>query len=198
MDQGIKKDAGKNRLDLIPVECIDAIGKVLTFGAAKYHDNSWRQGIDYSRVYSAVQRHLQAFWGEAPDIDEESKLSHLSHAFCGLAFLITYEDSKERYKTFDDRVKNSISSQPYPDLTRMTHPEACKYLKPGMRVRVLRAAEYNERDWMAVWNGEEMDSYIGNLYTIAGFTNGGSIEFVEDGQSWVFPAFVLEIVSEGE
>lgn len=102
-DQEIKKDAGKNRLDLIPVECIEALGKVLTMGAAKYHDNSWREGINYSRVYAATQRHLQAFWGEGPDIDSESTLPHLYHAMCNIAFLITYEATKERYRTFDDR-----------------------------------------------------------------------------------------------
>lgn len=121
-NQEIKKDVGKNRLALVPVEAVLAIGKVLTFGCKKYSANSWREGMDYSRVYSAVQRHLNAFWGEGSDIDEESGLSHLSHAFCGLSFLLAYESNKERYRTFDDRVKNSPATvEEIPDSSCTKH-----------------------------------------------------------------------------
>lgn len=246
-DQEIKKDVGKNRLDLIPVECIDAIGKVLTFGAEKYFDSSWRQGINYSRVYAATQRHLQAFWGEAPDIDEESKLSHLSHAFCNLAFLLAYEENKERYQTFDDRAGSNnefykqqeglvksitklvqenpgffecqtgddmlqkvydtldyaintsqqFPDQPdFPDLTKMTHPEACKHLEVGMRVKVLCRGPGHTRGWRNSWNMEYMDECIGNVFTIE-TVNAHGVNFMETG--WCsFPAFVLEIVSRSE
>lgn len=192
MNQKIKKDVGKNKLDLISVEAIIALGKVLTMGAKKYSDHSWRKGINYSRVYSAAQRHLQAFWGEAPDIDEESKLSHLSHAFCNIMFLITYETNKERYQIFDDRV-GSYNNW-HPDLTKLIHNEACKYLKLGMKVRVLRKAKSYERDWQNCWAGP-MELFIGREFTIEQISKGG-VFLKYAGNGWLFPAFVLEIIKE--
>lgn len=38
---GIKYDAGKPRLDLLPPKAILAIGEVMTYGAAKYGANNW-------------------------------------------------------------------------------------------------------------------------------------------------------------
>lgn len=99
---GDKYDKGKNRLDLVPPEVIEAVGRILTHGAVKYAPHNWQKGINYEKVYGAMQRHLQAFWrGEL--LDSESRLPHLWHAACNIAFLITYEAHPETYKQFDDR-----------------------------------------------------------------------------------------------
>ncbi len=98
MDE-LKHDEGKLRMDLIPPEAIKGLAKVLTFGTKKYHDRSWEKGICYSRIFAAVQRHLWSFW-EGEDLDDESGLSHLDHAACGIAFLQTY---RERGIRVDDR-----------------------------------------------------------------------------------------------
>jgi len=90
-EEGIKHDSGKLRMDLIPPEAITALAEVLTYGARVYGDRNWEQGIKYSRIFAAVQRHLWAWWS-GKDVDEESKLGHLQHALCGLAFLVTYEE----------------------------------------------------------------------------------------------------------
>lgn len=92
---GDKHDNGKLRMDLIPPEAEHALAAVLTHGAKKYADHNWEKGIAYSRVYGAIRRHLLA-WVEAHQGDDdywdsESGLPHLWHAFCELAFLITYE-----------------------------------------------------------------------------------------------------------
>ena len=87
---GVKHDVGKNRLDLIPPEAIEALGWVLSHGSKKYGDNNWRGGIKYSRVYGATLRHLVA-WARGEYLDKESELPHLWHALCELAFLVTYE-----------------------------------------------------------------------------------------------------------
>ena len=84
----VKNDNGKNRLDLLPVEALLEIGKVLTFGAQKYSDENWRQGCAWSRYYAAAQRHLYA-WKYGDDLDEDSGLSHLAHANCCILFLLT-------------------------------------------------------------------------------------------------------------
>jgi hypothetical protein len=99
---GTKADLGKNRLDLIPVEALQRVGEVYTYGSKKYADNNWRHGIAYSRLYGATLRHLFAFWcGE--DNDKESGLPHLAHATFGLLGLLQYQEEGRRQ--LDDRFR---------------------------------------------------------------------------------------------
>lgn len=91
---GIKHDSGKLRLDLIPAEAIRALGEVFTFGAAKYGDRNWEEGIDSDRVYAALERHLLA-WREGENTDPESGLPHLAHALTNAAMLHTLESRKD-------------------------------------------------------------------------------------------------------
>ena len=83
---GKKYDAGKSRLDLIPHEALEELGKVLAFGANKYTAGNWANGINYSRLIAAAFRHLSAFNG-GEDLDPESGLCHIDHAMCNLVFL---------------------------------------------------------------------------------------------------------------
>ena len=88
---GMKFDGDKIRMDLIPPECIEEVGKVLTFGAKKYDDDNWKHVENMNdRYYAAVLRHLLAY-RKGEKLDEESGLSHLSHAATGLFFLIWSE-----------------------------------------------------------------------------------------------------------
>lgn len=94
-NEGTKADAGKLRMDLIPPELNVAVSDILTFGATKYGDRNWEKGMDWGRVYGALQRHLNAWWDpNQPDIDEETGKSHLWHAACCIAFLVAYEQRK--------------------------------------------------------------------------------------------------------
>lgn len=104
-----KDDSEKVRMDLIPPEVIFALATVLTFGATKYAARNWEKGMTWGRVFGALMRHMWAWWGgKAPttksflfgDLDTETNYSHLWHAICCLAFLITYE---ERGVGIDDR-----------------------------------------------------------------------------------------------
>lgn len=98
----IKFDQGKPDLSLIPPELIEALGQVLSFGAKKYAARNWEKGMDYSRVYAALNRHLWAWWDPTkPDKDSETGLSHLAHAACCIAFLLSFE--ARGYTDFDDR-----------------------------------------------------------------------------------------------
>jgi hypothetical protein len=85
-ETGQKFDGEKPRMDLIDPSFQIALADVLTYGAREYSAHNWRNGIDASRLYAALQRHLLAFWG-GEDIDDESGLPHLSHAACELMFL---------------------------------------------------------------------------------------------------------------
>lgn len=91
--EGIKHDDGKIRYELLPPELLEATATILTFGAKKYNDRNWEKGMSWSRVFGALMRHLWAWWG-GEQCDKETGKSHLWHAACCLAFLITYEMRK--------------------------------------------------------------------------------------------------------
>lgn len=97
---GVKHDQGKTRYELLPPEFLEAVASILTFGAQKYADRNWERGIKYSRVFGALMRHLWAWW-RGNNLDDETGKSHLWHAGCCLAFLITYET--RNMSGFDDR-----------------------------------------------------------------------------------------------
>lgn len=97
----VKHDTGKPRTDLLPVEALDELAKVLAYGAKKYSDENWRQGAAWTRYYGAALRHLFA-WKRCEDVDPETGLSHLTHAACSLLFLIT---SQQLGLGTDDRWK---------------------------------------------------------------------------------------------
>lgn len=87
----MKFDAGKLRYSLIPPKAMKELAKVLTYGAKKYKPNNWQLVEDKDRYVDALYRHLEA-WRNGEKFDEESKLSHLSHALTNIAFLLHFED----------------------------------------------------------------------------------------------------------
>lgn len=89
-EEGVKYDGGKPPYHLLPPELLDGVAKVLDFGAQKYSERNWERGMDWSRCFSALQRHSWAWWG-GEDLDPETGMSHLWHMGCCIAFLIAYE-----------------------------------------------------------------------------------------------------------
>lgn len=100
-NQGIKHDQQKIRWDLIPYDAVNEIAKVLTFGAAKYEARNWEKGMNWSRAFGALQRHLTR-WFHGQDKDKETRLTHLANAGCCLFFLLAWE---LRQVGTDDRPK---------------------------------------------------------------------------------------------
>lgn len=90
MNNGRKESDGKPQMDLIPPIVLQALAEILTFGGQKYEPYNWTKGLPWSKVYAALQRHLNSWWG-GERYDKETNKSHLWHAVCDLAFLITYE-----------------------------------------------------------------------------------------------------------
>ena len=90
-EKDMKYDKDKIRLDLVDPIFIENVGRVLTFGAKKYTAYSWRTVDDApNRYYAAAMRHLLAY-KRGEQFDEESGLSHLSHAATNLMFLDYFE-----------------------------------------------------------------------------------------------------------
>lgn len=102
--EGRKDDSDKVRLELIPPELLFAVGDVLSFGARKYADRNWERGMNWSRVFGALMRHMWAWWS-GEHLDKETGKSHLWHAGCCIAFLIAYE---ARGTGTDDRPEKSV------------------------------------------------------------------------------------------
>ena len=92
-------DATKPRLSLVPHAPLQELNRVNEFGAAKYGDRNWMQGLPYSRWYDAAQRHLMAFWS-GEDKDPESGLHHLAHAAFSL-FALQWQQAEK--PELDDR-----------------------------------------------------------------------------------------------
>ena len=113
MNDAKKEDEDKLRIDLIPAEAIFAIAEIMTYGVKKYEDRNWEKGMKWGRVFSALMRHMWAWWGAKTttktnflfgDLDIETEKSHLWHAACCIIFLISFE---ERNIGEDDRVKHT-------------------------------------------------------------------------------------------
>ena len=98
---GLKYDNDKPRMDLLDFDALEGLAKVLTFGAKKYDEHNWRNGISYSRLTAAMLRHLAALQ-RGEDIDAESGLPHIDHLGCCWMFLSnmtkTRPDLDDRYK----------------------------------------------------------------------------------------------------
>jgi hypothetical protein len=96
VSKAIKHDSEKPMMYLLSPYALEEMAKVLTYGAKKYSPYNWKEngGLQYSRVLSATLRHLNAYQkGERKD--NETGLSHLAHAACGLMMLIEYEQTSQ-------------------------------------------------------------------------------------------------------
>lgn len=85
--QFMKFDGSKDRYDLIPPSALEALAKVLTYGARKYKPNNWRECEDIARYQGAAMRHFEAY-RRGQYYDEESGMPHLWHAITNVAFLL--------------------------------------------------------------------------------------------------------------
>jgi hypothetical protein len=99
-----KDDGGKLRFDLIPVEPLRRLAEVYTIGARKYSDRNWERGLQWGRVYSALQRHATAWWGGEQNDAVDGQHHLASVAWCALA-LMEYERT---HPELDDRTTTHI------------------------------------------------------------------------------------------
>jgi hypothetical protein len=91
---GTKYDGTKLRWDLLPLDTIEDVVKVLTFGANKYGANNWKEVNNAKeRYFAALMRHIVA-WRLDEKTDSESGISHIAHAICNLIFLDWFDNEK--------------------------------------------------------------------------------------------------------
>jgi len=86
--EGLKYDGEKPRWDLLPLDIIEEVVRVLTFGAKKYKEHNWQKVENGKmRYFAACFRHLTS-WSKGEDVDSETGCSHLAHAICSLIFVM--------------------------------------------------------------------------------------------------------------
>lgn len=169
---GVKFDAGKVRMDLVPPEFVFAVAAVLTYGAIKYEDWNWAKGMRKGRLVAAALRHLISYLS-GEELDDESGLPHTWHAATCIAMLIgvtlrgvAEEDRQDAVAAYEEAklifggMKNPkptvvVDPAEGPDETRVVSVRGT----PDGRVEVVKA-------WRLLEVGEVIahgDQYLGTI-----------------------------------
>lgn len=120
---GVKFDNGKPRFDLIPPEALFGLAELYRIGAEKYADRNWENGMSFSRLFGAMQRHAWAFMSGEDYATDDGQHHLLSVAWCALS-LYTYW-CRGLDKEFDDRPHKTLAAFPpvFPEIAVATAME---------------------------------------------------------------------------
>lgn len=96
---GIKHDENKPDLSILNLNSLEQIAQAFSYGEKKYGRYNYLGGMRWTRISSALLRHMYKWiWGA--NKDDESKLSHLAHVGACVFMLIDYS---QRGLGTDDR-----------------------------------------------------------------------------------------------
>lgn len=139
-NQEKKADAGKDRWELLPINQIRKVVKVLTDGAKRYGDNGWRS-VDnpQERFYAAMMRHLYS-WRTGDKIDKESGFNHMIHVICNAIFLAEFDDIEKLKDNMTNWFEESVKQFNPDEWTR------AEDIKPVKAVDEKDKKEYHSRD----------------------------------------------------
>lgn len=90
INEGLRYNDGKLRMDLIPPEWDKALAEVLTAGADKYAARNWEKGMAWSKVFASLQRHINT-WQSGETYDPETGCHHLAMAAWNALALMSYQ-----------------------------------------------------------------------------------------------------------
>jgi hypothetical protein len=109
-ESGAKGDAGKPRMDLLPMEALVEVAKVMTYGAEKYTENGWRAVPEGDKRYkAALLRHMAK--EEQEEYDSDTNLSHIAHEACNALFrLQLYLDKVRMQDQLSEDFSNFVQS----------------------------------------------------------------------------------------
>lgn len=105
---GYKADTAKLRMELIDPYAMEGLADVLTFGAAKYGDRNWEKGIEWTRIFGSIERHLNAI-KKGEDYDPESGKLHADHLLTNAMFLSRFYRT---HRYMDDRPAEANPQNP--------------------------------------------------------------------------------------
>jgi len=87
---GLRFNAEKNLIELVPPEWTWALGDVTTQGSKKYAQRNWERGMKWSIMVGCASRHLLKFLvGER--YDPETGCHHLAMAAWNMLALMSYD-----------------------------------------------------------------------------------------------------------
>ncbi len=94
----IKYDNGKAPLSILPFEALEAIAKIMEYGAKEYTCDNWKKckPEEVRRYIDAALRHIYQSISDG-ELDKESGFPHIYHAASNLIFL-SYFKAKELEK----------------------------------------------------------------------------------------------------
>ena len=99
-DEGKKILTGKPEWCMVPMWAMTGVVRVFEAGAETYGGGStWLPGIRFSKLFSAICRHLFDWFFAGRNLDEKSHQHPLCHVIANCLMLLTFIDSKK----FDDR-----------------------------------------------------------------------------------------------
>lgn len=94
-DQTAKKDKGKPRLTLVPMQILWDVAEVREWAVQnKYHDPDNWKNVEIPRYRESLLRHVLRYIQDPDGVDEETGLSHLAHVATNAAFLCELEKRK--------------------------------------------------------------------------------------------------------
>lgn len=100
---GNKFDIGKAPLHLLRFASHKQIAEALAYGARKYGEYNYLNGLEHLRVGDAIERHYGAYL-DGEDIDQESGLPHLAHLGASVFILLDLVREKPE---LDNRYRRS-------------------------------------------------------------------------------------------
>ena len=115
---------------MLGVDWLFGTARILDFGRKKYDAYNWAKGMAWSRVFSALMRHMWKWWrGEA--VDAETGESHLLHASCCLMFLYEYSTHRlgtDDRPTYAKKIDESAGTESSPTVRLLTRQQANELL----------------------------------------------------------------------
>ncbi len=121
---GLRFDAGKAPVALIPPKADEAEAMVWAAGAEKYGMWNWKKGMTIMRILSCIGRHVNKIKA-GEDYDSESGQPHAAHIRCNAAMLIEFLGRED----LDDRAPAAEPPEPAKAVTELNSEELAEYLE---------------------------------------------------------------------
>lgn len=170
---GVKFDADKVRMDLVPQDAIMAIAAVFTYGAMKYEDWNWAKGMRDGRIDAAYERH-RARYNLGEELDAESGLPHLWHMGCCVLMRIA---ASLRGVLEDDRLPSVQSFEMVEELFRgMNDPRGVAAPVEGYDLSEARPAEDDDLSQrpLSLYDHVGRGAGVGSVFRVVGWDEWGS------------------------
>lgn len=96
---GVQKDDGKLDWSLVDFDSLDEMVKVMQANIGKYDRDNWKKGLNVSRIYNSMIRHLNAL-KRGEEIEPEDGLHHVGHIMTRAMFLAFMYKFKREFVDF--------------------------------------------------------------------------------------------------